>query len=183
MGYTTMILNDEKIIEIVNDFNGSSVKYDCILYGHIDGGLENVNPSLVDDAIFISGAIDTRAEEFVDKALDAADKAASVVGAFGLAADALDAMGEGLKQKPAILTFYDKTISIFGFDALGGKITCRIDIPMKGVTQVKKGGFLVFKSATLFFHDGSKIILGVNTKVLGIKTQKENALKFLQFLD
>ena len=177
-----MILNDEKIIRIVNDFNGSPVRYDCILYGHIDGGLENVSPELEGKDIFISGAIDTRAEEFVDKALEVADKAASVVDTFGFAADALDAVGEGLKQKPAILTFYDKIISIFGFDALGGKIICCIDIPVKNVKKIKKGGFWVFKSVTLFFHDGSKIILGVNTKVLGIKTQKENALKFLQLI-
>ena len=170
-----MILNDEKIIRIVNDFNGSPVKYNCILYGHIDGGLENVNPSLVSDAIFISGAIDNRAEEFVDKARGVAD-------AFGIAADALDGAAEGLRQKPAILTFYDKIISLFGFNALGGKITCRIDIPVKNVKQIKKGGFWVFKTVTLFFHDGSKIKLGVNTKVFGIKTQKENAAKFMQLL-
>ena len=177
-----MILNDEKIIRIVNDFNGSPVRCDCILYGHIDGGLENVSPDLAGKYIFISGAIDTRAEELVDKALDVADKAASVIDALGIAADALNGAAEGLKQKPAILTFCDKAISIFGFDALGGKITCRIDIPVKNVKKIKKGGFWVFKSVTLFFHDGSKIILGVNTKVLGIKTQKENALKFLQLI-
>ena len=178
-----MLINDDKLVKFVNDFNGAPVVYDCILSVTIEG-LKDVNPELAGDAIYVEGAADTSTQDTVDKIADIADTAAVVLGGvFGDVADAIGGAADGVAEvDAAILTLSGTNICLYVFNKLASKIMQRITIPLEKVSRMKKSKLLLWHTVKFFYHDGSVIKLSITSKVPGIKKQTENLKSFIALL-
>ena len=147
-------LNDKKMVELVNEYNGSPTEFECILYACILGGLKGINPLLLGSAVLIGGAV-----------------GGGIAGAAG-----------GMSNDFAILTFSNATISLYVFNKFGIKIIARVDIQINQVCKMKKKKFLIWNTVKLFLNSKDKIKLTFSDKVVGIENQKENADVFLRLL-
>ena len=147
-------LSDKKIMELVNEYNGEPVAFKCIVYVCIEGGLKKVNPDLFGSAILIEGIME---EDLVEVTVSA--------------------------TKFAVLTFDNKIISLYVFDAFGNEIEGRIDFSIEQIHKVKMRKFIIWNTLKFYFLKEGKIKLTISDKTLGLKNQKENVDVFLGLLN
>ena len=151
----SIVLNDEKIIGMVSEYNGMPVSFDCILYACIQGGFKKISPALFGSAVLIGGAA-----------------GGGLAGAAG-----------ALTNDFAVLVFGGSTISFYVFNKLGTKISSRYDIPLDQLSRMKKRKFLIWNTLKLYFKEKGKIKLTISDKTVGIKKQGENVGIFLRMLN
>lgn len=178
------MLNDEKIINLISDYNDSPITYDCIAYAQIDGGVKGIHPQLVGDAVFIEGNTASKVEDAICKAADVVGKVGSILGGvLGDVADGLDTAAGEMTHDGAALTITDDSLFLYVFDKLGTRIVSRVSIPLAKIGRVKKSKMLLWHTIRLFFQNGGEMKLSITSKVVGIKNQNENLSRLLSLLD
>jgi len=178
-----MILNDAKLASLVENYSDMQPAYDCIVYGTIKDGVDGIDLDLMDEAVQIDGEVDDTAESLVSGAAKVAGGLSAVFSSLGTAADVLDAAKDEMANDAAIITISNAVISFYIFAKAGNKISCKMDIPLSKISQVRKRKILLWHTISLCFPEGEEINLSITSKVAGIKKQKENLEKFVQLLE
>ena len=177
------MINDSKMVELINGYCETPVTYDCILYVTIEGGVKGIDPQLIGTAVEFKGDTYSAVEDTVSKAANVVGKVASVTGLLGGVADALDGAQEGLANDGAVLAFCENTVRLFVLDKMGNKIVASVYIPLSKVNRVRKSKMLLWHTVKFFFNGAREISLSITSKVVGVKNQKENVLRFVEILD
>lgn len=155
-------INDELLKQRVLEYDGATSDYKSILYVCIKGG--------VSDILAASGV-----GAVVGSILG------NVVG--GGVAGGLGALSNDF----GIMTAMDDCLNIyvvnkFSFDI---KIKTKIVLPFSNINKIKVTKFLIWNTAKVYFtynNSNYKIKIMISNSVLGIKLQKENLIKFLDFV-
>jgi len=174
------MLNDEKIVQLIHDYNGTQVTPDDFVYVQIEGGIKYADPRLIGTAIFIEGDTYDKAEDVMDKVANVAGKVGSILGGIvGDVADGLDAAADEMATDSAAMILTDDTLHFYVFDKMGNRVIFNAYIPRDQISRTKKSKLLLWHTVILFFNMGGEVKLSITSKVLGIKNQKENIGKFL----
>ena len=179
------MLNDEKMVAMISDYNGLPAEYDCILNVIIEGGLNGIDPQLLGDAVLIDKeASPDKAGEILGAATKIAGKASWLLG--GVLGDVADAVGNAsdeLANDGAILTLGNGKLSFYILNKMGSQITCCAHIPIEKIEGIRKSKMLLWHTVRLYFSTGCEIKINITSKQVGIKNQKENLDKFLNLLN